>query len=618
MNNRITAKENIFKWIENNLYHFRLEFDKDTKNIKIIKPFAELMHLCALYKQKFKNVNDSRISKIITFCSENVSRSGYIDRLMRDHNLFLTGLTIYTSLREYGIESAKLRHSLINLLPHTVNIELLPFRQIELIDALDKANLVPSTVKNSSRLLESILQSSSLYKISSPFFLNEQDVYALTHAIFYTSDFGLKSIIKLPKLRLLNIKSSIEELLAIYLRKKNWDLVAELLLCCYCLRSFPSPIYNIAWKMLLNAQRKDGSIPGPYFHNEQKKDIKNFDRYYFEENYHTTLVTALACFLDDNNDNMLEYNTNSIMISASSYKSLLHKANDTYRLAYKWMDSKKTQFIVYGEKHTDSMLYLLLGEWIYRNTSRGSSSAKISSIGSKVKSMLETLSKNQTRKLMDYDAVLCLLTTGIMRKLGFKSSVLEEFSDTICQTLGDIKRQSWQEELPLVQVRFLANRIGCVNSFKNIDDIFKNEIDISSLYSDRNIINNFAYAIAALTDFGKNKVPYDFNKHNEVCSAISSATVCAFHDYDLHLGLSLLRTMTYLQLSHTLFFKKYLEYTICQQQQDGRLGFYEPELLRLKEIHDDDIDKFYLLITISSMWTLAEIVNPEFRLFKSI
>src|SRR5260221_11081899 len=88
-------------------------------------------------------------------------------------------------------------------------------------------------------------------------------------------------------------------LLGLYLRRKHWDLVGELLLNCLCIDWSPEIIFETAWETLLKFQLPDGSMPGPIFSEEQasKKEGEQKIHYCFEHNYHTTLVCSITSYL---------------------------------------------------------------------------------------------------------------------------------------------------------------------------------------------------------------------------------------------------------------------------------------------------------------------------------
>jgi hypothetical protein len=104
----------------------------------------------------------------------------------------------------------------------------------------------------------------------------------------------------------MKVRWMIETLLGVYLRHKHWDLVGELLLACQCLHWFPEIIFETAWETVLQSQLPDGSIPGPRFSVEQLSSMDSVQKrdYCFEQNYHTTIVNAMAGFLAYHHDKL--------------------------------------------------------------------------------------------------------------------------------------------------------------------------------------------------------------------------------------------------------------------------------------------------------------------------
>lgn len=127
--------------------------------------------------------------------------------------------------------------------------------------------------------------------------------YVVTHTIFYLSEFGARIDFSIPEKQRQHLSWLVEQLLGLYLRDENWDLVGELLTCCHCLRQTDSPLYAIGWQAYLAAQRSDGAVPGPDY-DPNRLDALAVDQrpeYLFQQCYHSTLVAALAGALVQDN-----------------------------------------------------------------------------------------------------------------------------------------------------------------------------------------------------------------------------------------------------------------------------------------------------------------------------
>ena len=77
------------------------------------------------------------------------------------------------------------------------------------------------------------------------FSLQRVDAYNITHTIFYLTDFGFSNKIEVDTRKMSQIKWILNTLLYIYTFDQDWDVIAELLVCCDCLYWHP-PFYQTA------------------------------------------------------------------------------------------------------------------------------------------------------------------------------------------------------------------------------------------------------------------------------------------------------------------------------------------------------------------------------------
>ncbi len=120
--------------------------------------------------------------------------------------------------------------------------------------------------------------------------------YAITHEIFYLTDFGFG---RLPD-------STIDEYLGIWLpywsrvfeNQKDFDLTGEFAMAWRCIRPRSQQVAQ-GLSSVLSAQTPAGYVEGPEGAGSivyQKDDSKN--RRVFLGRYHTTLVAIMACALE--------------------------------------------------------------------------------------------------------------------------------------------------------------------------------------------------------------------------------------------------------------------------------------------------------------------------------
>jgi hypothetical protein len=121
------------------------------------------------------------------------------------------------------------------------------------------------------------------------------DIYSLTHSIFYLTDVGTRpmgSLFSADEVE--RIRNYLYRLIVILIRVDNCDVLGELILCLHFCdfrpRGTEETIYRSGIARMLRSQAPHGSIAST--ENVRLRDINNEAS--FTELYHTTLVGALA------------------------------------------------------------------------------------------------------------------------------------------------------------------------------------------------------------------------------------------------------------------------------------------------------------------------------------
>jgi hypothetical protein len=119
------------------------------------------------------------------------------------------------------------------------------------------------------------------------------DVCAVTHTVFYLSDFGFRDP-GLPEKARVQALRVVERLTHHCVGLGEWDLVGKLVLAQYCLGADPSgtPSGAAGIRMLAAVRSPDGAIPGRSVTRRAPADASPVT--FFRMSYQATLVTALA------------------------------------------------------------------------------------------------------------------------------------------------------------------------------------------------------------------------------------------------------------------------------------------------------------------------------------
>lgn len=287
----------IQQWINNNKNEF---FPLCTNKINPLrsKAIVELAFMCMYYSRFYDINNDKMMANTLSFLIKTIKTPIYRERIIRNPALLSMYGTVYVALRNCGYEDKNLRKMFQTVLNqgYATKIERIGFRKMDLFYLLACGNFEQDIS------IEKIFSETILSTNPPIIHLLDSDVYSITHTLFYLTDFGRKDISFISQKKQKYIKWLITILLGIYIRERNWDIVGELMIACICIQWYPTTLLNLGWEELIENQLFDGSIPGPSFSLEQynKLDASNKRTYIFEQNYHTTLVTFMACFFFKN------------------------------------------------------------------------------------------------------------------------------------------------------------------------------------------------------------------------------------------------------------------------------------------------------------------------------
>lgn len=617
-NRQREVQDKALKWLCENLSNFDLSLEPYQKRYLAIKSLSELIGLASLYKRKFKTIYNKHVEEIISFTVNTLEHANYEDRLIRRPELWTLYAGLYESLYRCGVQLKGLKIALQATIDqgYITATERLPYSMVELsymIHRIDSRNTSFGFDLSYCRTL--------FYKNPPVLFMQAADVYALTHAIFYLTDFGYKKINKLTQRKMLEIHWTIAILIGLYLRVRDWDLLGELLICCYCLNWFPYPFYENARNNLLNVQRSDGTIPHIDNGKSDKNDSEESNKDYFEQNYHSTLVTAMLCIMT--NEQIPPNNHRNFFELNSKRNRMRMKLRLACKRSYEWLNSLHCNSS-WEKFNQSSLLLLLLGEWIYSRAVE-SSLHRLHVHANRIQQKFDIMQSNKNIE-PECDAALALLATGILRKLKLKSKALEDFTKVTCTTLQKHKPQTHSEEVKLFSTRFLAHKLNCLRPL-DVKDIQMavlekeiNQFGINQFGTNKDTLQALSSYLSAKTMFGQQKLSFepDFIRH--IHAFITSAMFHSIYEYNLTLGFELLRTMGNLNMRKTRSFKQALNFLIYHQRSDGRFGFFAPEVSQLLQIDPkfNDVSCFYLPVTVSAIWTFAETLNPEFALFHSI
>jgi hypothetical protein len=160
-------------------------------------------------------------------------------------------------------------------------IEKLPYLEIAARYGLWKAGL-----RSKPPGIGMFFQRTSVARCRNPIYLSTQEVYSITHTLFYTTDIA-GPCSDMPVLLRSRIVALLETLLIHYWRKSDWDVAGEILLNLVALDQFSTPFFGSAFSACISARLPSGAMPGPGF---AAGNVALTRKKVFEGCYHTTLV----------------------------------------------------------------------------------------------------------------------------------------------------------------------------------------------------------------------------------------------------------------------------------------------------------------------------------------
>ncbi|MFF8785803.1 DUF6895 family protein [Streptomyces sp. NPDC015125] len=223
------------------------------------------------------------------------ARPSYRELIARDEAALLLYAGTYAALRLCGREDPEFRHVITQAAAggYAAVFERIPYRQLDLLHTLELCG-----VYHTLPTVDDVLPFTLLCNGPNVAKLTDRDIYAITHTIFYATDFGLREPRWPRDFDPGAAVELLEALLVLTLGQENADLVGELLCCLLCLGVRDSQEARRAWEFLAAAQEADGRVNGPpgVVHPELAHGDDAYG--HWATGYHTTIVAALAALLE--------------------------------------------------------------------------------------------------------------------------------------------------------------------------------------------------------------------------------------------------------------------------------------------------------------------------------
>lgn len=274
-------------WIESSLHLFDPMTHASTKRtVFVMKGAAEVALLCSLALRRARRPRYTALAERIF----GIFRNEAVQEHLIGNPASVPSLGFYATLRQCGFEDLRYRARLEALLRsgYLEATERAPSSELDFIHSLHQAGF-PST--GAADVYRRTL--TGHHPPLDP--LTNDDVYTITHTIFFTTDFGAIDPPFFTDEDRRWFRFALPRLTAFYLRRADWDLSAELLITLGATGITDVPEFVRGWELLLKVQNEDGSYDGPV---DKLKEVNSSavepEWAVFRDNYHTTLAVLLA------------------------------------------------------------------------------------------------------------------------------------------------------------------------------------------------------------------------------------------------------------------------------------------------------------------------------------
>ncbi|MFF3065117.1 DUF6895 family protein [Oerskovia sp. NPDC057915] len=222
------------------------------------------------------------------------ARPSYRELVRRDRRALLLYAGVYAALRLCGREDPAFRHVLEQTVTgrFATSFERVPYRHLDLLHTLDLAG-----IDCAAPGIEQVLPLTLVANDPNVWELSTGDVYAITHAVFYLSDFGRRDVAWPPSTDAATVVDLLHGCLALARARADADLVGELLMCLTCLRAPLTPFESDARAWLRSWQEPDGRLEGPPGVVPQRLRDADPDWGSWATAYHTTIVGVFDALL---------------------------------------------------------------------------------------------------------------------------------------------------------------------------------------------------------------------------------------------------------------------------------------------------------------------------------
>lgn len=278
-----------FDWVIRNRNQFSVDskdYDQKEKSIGALKPLGEyVLTMEVLISYNYKK--DECLANV-EWAWNQINKGKLLIEILGVRPDLIVLSSLYANFEKLGFYNERLKNLITYLLETKgcKNIEYPYWRRLDLIHTEDFFSLHHFPIDAEIKCW--------FYNNPQPWIMSDDIAYALTHDIFYLTDFG-RNKSRLSQNSIEYLKNWIPGWLKIFGYQPNWDIYSELIMVACCIGEYKI-VENYIGQLIM-AQENDGLIPSPEGAGRQLLEYESKpdkQRVKFLSNYHTCLVGLMA------------------------------------------------------------------------------------------------------------------------------------------------------------------------------------------------------------------------------------------------------------------------------------------------------------------------------------
>ena len=278
-----------FEWLWAHERDFRISHHANRALVWEIKPLVELIFLLSTLKRH--GIQNQILDRLAARAIDEASTFDWHELAAFDPSA-ATALALVADLfSSYGrpLPFDDRFFSMLNDIGYFEGMDRLPYREMDLAHSLGRMGF-PDCEKSLPKWFSSTAfgreQQITRYTVD--------DVYSLTHAIFYLTDMGMRPLDRfLAPPEVARVKAVVSTLSAVMLRGDNVDVLGELILCWLFCRIESSRLNDLILKQALRRVLAFTTRNGAVAPTLKACQMSKSGEASFAQLYHTTLVGAL-------------------------------------------------------------------------------------------------------------------------------------------------------------------------------------------------------------------------------------------------------------------------------------------------------------------------------------